>query len=56
MEVELTCCVEYFHFEGNAPLEAALLAAECWPEAGLETLKPSQSPQVPEPEQSQDQR
>lgn len=27
------------------------LAAECWPEAGLKTLKPS-SPQVPEPEKA----
>lgn len=47
-----TCCVECFHFEGIAPLDAALLAAECWPEAGMKTLKPSQSPQVPEAEQA----
>ncbi len=44
--------MEYFHFERTAPLEAALLAAECWPEEGLKTLKPSLSSQVPEAEQA----
>lgn len=52
MEFQQTGCVEYFHFERTAPVEAALLAAECWPEEGLKTLKPSQSPQVPEAEQA----